>query len=316
MELPSPPHVLTDEGYEYRAVISLNNTGVSLLKGGSFRLALETFKDSILLLKRLYCPNYQLQLADSSAPTIQCMLDAAGTRLATTFIPTPGPSQSPRTASVRPLSYDRTGFNGLHISLDQLNTSNFCFPVWMECFESIDSSIGDDESSCESPEEDFQSALIFYNFALAQVCLAKEERMKSLLPPFPSPMMEHIQLLHQGASEVFHVVYEVLYDSLHSSTCSPWMEENLLVLACLSLAQSRALKQDNGNLFEAQVEAARFSSAFEAWQRLRLFMGPLICDTPIDYGDGTDQEQPPSFTPYTEGERPRQLRIGRSARAA
>jgi hypothetical protein len=268
----------------YRTAIALNNTGVSLLQRGSYKNALETFKDSVTLLRQAIVGNTQHDSLNDCLGRYS-RLDLAAKRLATAF--RPSVTSSVTNAWVVPISHDDTGFRFLSGSVEQSRGPGFVFPVWIErCTENLrfDGIADSSEGYAGREGTEFEFSLILYNFALAHLCVVHDLRTRSSTLTMDRAQQDNINeyriSLENGAMRLFRAIYGVLTEDGSDGRCtSLWMEEARLTLVCLSLTHLHAMRGLESSAGPVAEESSRLSLAIHALQRWRLAMSVL--------GDGT-----------------------------
>jgi hypothetical protein len=268
------------DDFDCRAVIALNNTGVSLLERGAFPQALQTFKDSIAVLKRVLRGRRPSSQNNRDAE-VQNMLDSAEKRLASSFLPTSSTSCWPL-ASIYTVSHDGTTFSGLPITADHIYSFEY-IPVRIECTTAdLPFHISDVTSGIlRRRDADFESALVLYNFALAHLSLADDVLRRWAMLPMEQSQQRAIRYAHtlrQHAMRLLRMVYGILISSDAVRFPSQagvvirylWMEEAQLTLTCLCLARI------NAHRAEEHETSYRLSLAVHAWQDWRFRLAVLL----------------------------------------
>jgi hypothetical protein len=275
---PSPPEFI---GADYRAALSLNNTGVSLLERGAYHLALPTFKDSLSVLRQMYCHHPMARRNDN--PVVSCALSLADQRLASTFNRTSMPPPVTSNVLVKSISHDGTSFQGHISAMTHVYQPDVFFPARIDGspssigaydFKGVSATLRD---GCGL---DFQCALILYNCALAHLCLARNGTSRH--SPHEFKTMEYAQPLRQSATKLFHKVQFILCGVLEDTMMSLWMEESRLVLTCLSLAHEAGHCQQVGFCRESERRSYQLRVAVDAWLQWNEFLSYLLGLTHAD----------------------------------
>jgi hypothetical protein len=237
--------------YYARAAIALNNTGVALLERGAHQLAVQTFENSIAVLKRELDINSGL--SESNDGFVRRKLELAETRLASTFKPTFAPNPQ-STVCIRRFSFDGCSFNDLKFDLEQVLSKNMYMPA------SIDPSGVPCLNEDSAHDIDFQFAVIIYNFALAHLCLAQTA-------PSASSRSTRATFVNQvlPARQLLQMVLEILTIPTEPSSWSMWTEGSRLALACISLAHRDAGTPDASRSSETGHASHELSLAVDAW---------------------------------------------------
>jgi hypothetical protein len=269
------------DDFDCRAVIALNNTGVSLLERGAFPQALQTFKDSIAVLKRVLRGRRPSSLHDNRDAEVQNMLDLAEKRLASSFLPNSSTSCWPL-ASVYTVSHDGTTFSALPITADHIYSFEY-IPVRIECTTAdLPFHSGNVTSAIlRRRDADFESSLVLYNFALAHLSLADDVlRRRAMIPMEQSQQraIQYARTLRQHAMRLLRMVYGILISSDAVRFPSQagvvirylWMEEAQLTLTCLCLARI------NAHCTEEHETSYRLSLAVHAWPDWRFRLAVLL----------------------------------------
>jgi hypothetical protein len=250
-----------DDEFDALTSVALNNIGVSLLVRGAYRLSLDTFADSIAILQDVYRADHQ------PSTTVRRMLDSANKRLALTFNPAWKPTTT--THCVKPITHAGDVFHGLNFIIDPSDECPAYYPAWID-YRTPDVAVDDEglRVTTEIFDSDFHSALIFYNYALAHLCLAQD-----LSGSGESPMdtdffdIECSERLQKRALRILDMVHEILDSISRSTAWSLMSEDSRLTLAALSQTHSVFMTRKFSNLLVAKGASNRLSSTIDAWQR-------------------------------------------------
>jgi hypothetical protein len=257
---PGDTPVACDENGVSRASIALNNIGVSLLARGAYRLSLKTFHDSIAVLSEDFSTDHRT-VSHGTTNRSNELLEIAQKRLASTFSKGPPPLVPMESPCVAPISCDGSVFHGLSFKVGISDGYTEYHPAWIECSNSDVSGDGDDlPLGSNTFEAEFHSALIFYNFAVAHLCLAQEASESN-----GSARVRYlVTRLQVKVLQILDVVHEIL-DSIHES--SGWsflQDESRLALAALSQICKVSIAK-KCSAFSEQRESSKFLSAADAW---------------------------------------------------
>jgi hypothetical protein len=148
---------------DYRGAIALNNMGVSLLEQRAYRQGLDTLKDSIVLMKRVF--HQQSTPLPSTMPmystsNVDAKVEQANKRMA-------NPQAAPSVLSIGVVSYDGPSF--YHSTIDSVlkvgSASPFAFvPIRIETA---------DFDTQEDQDHEMESAILLYNLGIAHLCVSK-----------------------------------------------------------------------------------------------------------------------------------------------
>jgi hypothetical protein len=250
-----------DDEFDALASVALNNIGVSLLVRGAYRLSLDTFADSIAILQDVYCADHQPSM------TVRRLLDSANKRLASTFNPAWKPTTT--THCVKPITHAGAVFHGLNFTIDPSDEYPAYHPAWID-YRTPDVAVDDEGLPVTTDifDSDFHSALIFYNYSLAHLCLAQELSSSSdSLMDVDFFDIECSERLQKRALRILDMVHEIL-DSISRSTAWSLMSEgSRLTLAALSQTHSVFMTRQFSNLLVAKGASNRLSATIDAWQR-------------------------------------------------
>jgi hypothetical protein len=241
--LCSPPQTklkMTDQSPvpDYRGAIALNNMGVSLLEQRAYRQGMDTLKDAIFVMKRVYRPKSGLLTPTFSLPStsnVKAKLERAIKRMA-------NPHPVPSAWSVGVISHDPTSF--YQSTIDSVlrggPVSPFTFPIRIETV---------DFDSLEDRDPDMESAIMLHNFGIAYLCMSKQ-RTNS-----PGKLQE-------GALKLFNMSYSVISNMNNMSRLSEeqmqQISETRLLLAVVVL----------NNVVQVLTDMGKDSEANESYQRL------------------------------------------------
>jgi hypothetical protein len=170
---------------DQRAAIALNNMGVSLLEQRAYRQGMETLKDAIFVMKRVFRPqsrNSSLGATSDATSSTDIKIHHAVQRMA-------NPQPVPFTMITDVISH---GVASSHSSplgsiLRESSSSSFTIPIRIEAT---------DIDCPEDRDPDLESAIMIYNFGLAHLCMAKLAK---------SPMK-----LREGALKLFNMAYSII----------------------------------------------------------------------------------------------------------
>jgi hypothetical protein len=222
---------------DQRAAIALNNMGVSLLERRAYRQGMETLKDAIFVMKRVFRPqsrNSTLGATSDSTCSTDIKIHRAVQRMA-------NPQPVPSAMIIDVLSH---GVASSHSSplgsiLRESYSSSFTIPIRIEA------------TDIESPEDidpDLESAIMLYNFGLAHICMAKLAK---------SPMK-----LREGALKLFNMAYSIISNKNSLSGLSESemrrLSETRLLLALAVL----------NNVVRVLTEMGKHTEADHSYRRL------------------------------------------------
>ena len=170
---------------DQRAAIALNNMGVSLLEQRAYRQGMETLKDAIFVMKRVFRPQSRtssLGATSDSTISTDIQIHRAVQRMA-------NPQPVPFAMITNVISH---GVASSHSSplgsiLRESSSSSFTIPIPIEA------------TGIDCPEDrdpDLESAIMIFNFGLAHLCMAKLAK---------SPMK-----LREGAHKLFNMAYSII----------------------------------------------------------------------------------------------------------
>jgi hypothetical protein len=170
---------------DQRAAIALNNMGVSLLDQRAYRQGMETLKDAIFVMKRVFRPqsrNSSLDATSDSTSSTDIKIHRAVQRMA-------NPQPISFTMITDVLSHDVASPHSSPLGsiLRESSSSSFTIPIRIEAT---------DIDCPEDRDPDLESALMLYNFGLAHLCMAKLAK---------SPMK-----LREGALKLFNMAYSII----------------------------------------------------------------------------------------------------------
>jgi hypothetical protein len=223
---------------DQRAAIALNNMGVSLLEQRAYRQGMETLKDAIFVMKRVFRPqsrNSSLGASSDSMSSIDLKIHRAVQRMAN---PQPVPfamitdviSHSVASSHSSPLG---------SILREQSSFSSFTIPIRIEAA---------DIDCPEDRDPDLESAIMLYNFGLAHLCMAKLVK---------SPMK-----LREGALKLFNMAYSIISNKnalsgLSESEMRRFSETRLLLAVAVL-----------NNVVRVLTEMGKHTEANNSYQRL------------------------------------------------
>ena len=228
----------------FRAAISLNNTAVTLMERGCVRQGLDTLQDAIFAMKESFHSLEEAELgrqtaASAFAPSSDERKCRTGQRLrrATHRMANPEPF-SLGGAQIHSLSFD-VGLTPVLTCLQRSPSLSGFFPIRIDLpMEWFTSTILSDP--------DFESAIILYNFGIANLLLAKAA------PPCP-----YAGKCRATAVNVFQLASGIL--SARTQSCDDGMEEaDLLQLALLVFHSTIQALVEAGNDAEALLVYERY----------------------------------------------------------
>jgi hypothetical protein len=263
--------------YPYRVAIALNNTGVSLLECGEYQQALETFKGSINILRKIYFPGHGPTSDHHRSTELHRMMTLADQQLAAAFIPTSTAARATSNIGVRSISHDGTSFHKLNFVLDPTRAAAKYIPARIEI---ITSNCDVDDFHCASHQLDFQCALVVYNLALAHLCLVDDGSNNSPVLPGCHSEIDKVVPLKRGAIRLLQMVQSILRSSIEGNMAmAVWMKEARLALTCLSMINIAQVVQQHGSITEAEETFKLLSSTVDDWLQWNEFLAHLIGDT-------------------------------------
>jgi hypothetical protein len=221
---------------DQRGAIALNNMGVSLLEQRAYRQGMETLKDAIFVMKRVFRPqssNSSLGETSDSTNSTDIKIHRAVQRMAN-LQPVPF-------AMITDVISHGAGSlpSPLGSILRESSSSSFTIPIRIEAT---------DIACPEDRDPDLESAIVLYNFGIAHLCMAKLAK---------SPMK-----LREGALKLFNMAYSII--------------SNKNALAGLSESEMRRFSETRlllaiavlNNVVRVFTEMGKHTEANNSYQRL------------------------------------------------
>jgi hypothetical protein len=221
---------------DHRAAIALNNMGVSLLEQRAYRQGMETLKDAIFVMKRVFRPqsrNSTLGATLDSTRGTDVKIHRAVQRMA-------NPQPVPSAVIVDVISHGASSHSSpLGSILRESSSSSFTVPIRIEAT---------DLDFPEDRDPDLESSIMLYNFGLAHLCMAKLAK---------TPMK-----LREGALKLFNMAYSIVSNKNALSRFSDdemrRVSETRLLLALAVL----------NNVVKVLTEMGKHTEANNSFQRL------------------------------------------------
>jgi hypothetical protein len=220
----SSPQSLTQE---HRAAIVLNNMGVSLLERRAYTQGMETLKDAIFLMKRVFRPT----ASSSSFDTNKISSSYADVKLRRAIKRMASPKPVPSSVNVDVIFHD----GSLSETLRGNSSSPYTCPIRIEA---------DDIDYQEDRDPDLESAVMLYNFGIAHICLSK-------LSKKPSKLQEAALKLFDMASTIVSNSNTIPQRRFENEICE--MTETRLLLEVAVLKTVVKLLTEMGKYSEANA---------------------------------------------------------------
>lgn len=226
---------------DYRAAIALNNMGVSLLERACYRQAMETLQDGIHVMKEVFRPD---RSAAGSSSEVDFKLHQAAQRVASPVrMCTPWLN-----VSLQTLSFDLSLSPVLNYLRESPSTTCF-LPIRID----LPPECGFGDFRLHEP--DFESAIILYNFGVANLLLSK----------VASGTVS--EKLRGNAMSILNLASSVL--SKRSSLCDDTLEEaSLLQLGLMVFHTIIQVLVDAGDDLEASIVYERYDRLRDAVEAL------------------------------------------------
>jgi hypothetical protein len=192
-----------------RAAVSLNNMGVCTMEQGHFGAAMETLKDSLLVMKRIVNQPFHDRTTLSLERRLHDTLEAARLRLAQSQ------AQPMHHPSIKIRPCDDGDVMAMKVPL---TLGVHCGPqpnafIPIRLFESSSHQLPslEERNITQQGDDIFKipSAVILYNHGLTYV-LAHIENMKSPKTPTPTSTLESLEFLLHGGFVCFRMAYDIL----------------------------------------------------------------------------------------------------------
>jgi hypothetical protein len=223
---------------DQRAAIALNNMGVSLLEQRAYRQGMETLKDAIFVMKRVFRPqsrNPSLAANSDSTSSTDIKIHRAVQRMA-------NPQPIPSVMNIDLISH---GVASSHSSplgsilRESCSSSTFTIPIRIEAT---------DIDCPEDRDSDLESAIMLHNFGLAHICMAKLAK---------APMK-----LREGACKLFNMAYSIVSNK---NALSGLSESEMRELSETRLLLALAVLN---NVVRVLTEMGKHTEADQSFRRL------------------------------------------------
>jgi hypothetical protein len=232
---------------DHRAAVALNNMGVFLLERRAYRQGMETLKDAIFVMKRVFRPR---STSEESTCSAEAKVHRAVRRMA-------NPQPVPSAVAIDVISHGGATSHPSSLAsiLRGSSSAAFTFPIRIEAT---------DLDSPEDRDPDLESSIMLYNFALGHLCMAKVAK---------SPTK-----LQEGALKLFNMAYSIISNQNGLSRLSEGemrrIRETRLLLSVVVMS----------NVVRVFSEMGRNTEADESYQRL-VRLGTVINEMEMDEPD-------------------------------
>jgi tetratricopeptide (TPR) repeat protein len=224
-----------------KCAIALNNMGVSLLERRAYQQSIETLKDAVLILKRVFEPDRQDSPTSSASSTCEAYMDEALNRA---FQRLSSLQVEMDASHIEVLSHDG-GLSSIP-AVCPLSGPSLAFPVTIENLEGE-----------EKRNVDLESAILLHNFATAHFCLSRVSNTRAAA-----------KRLRNGALSLASLGHKILSSMMKGYSA---VDQLTLQDEPVFLVEVAALQ----NLTQVLTELGRISEAQESYRRLVLLLRAL-----------------------------------------